>query len=61
VPNGSTNLGLTTLDVDVEWDIVPGFQFVGRRLVPYTVVGAGYAWANLDHTMFGLVGGPRPP
>lgn len=59
VRNGSTDLGLTTLDVDVEWDIVPGFQFVGRPLVPYTVVGAGYAWANLDHTMFGLVGG-RP-
>jgi outer membrane beta-barrel protein len=59
VPNGATDLGLTTLDVDIEWDIVPGFQFVGRPLVPYTVVGAGYAWANLDHTMFGLVGG-RP-
>jgi len=29
------------LDVDVEWDIVPGFRFVGRPLVPYTVVGAG--------------------
>jgi len=57
VPNGSTDLGLTTLDVDVEWDIVPGFRFAGRPLVPYTVVGAGYAWANLHHTMFGLVGG----
>jgi len=56
VPNGATDLALTTLDVDVEWDIVPGFRFVGRPLVPYTVVGAGYAWANLDHTMFGLVG-----
>jgi opacity protein-like surface antigen len=59
VPSGPSDLGLTTLDLDVEWDIVPGFQLVGRPLVPYTVVGMGYAWANLDHTMYGLVAARR--
>jgi outer membrane beta-barrel protein len=56
VASGAGNLGLTTLDLDFVWDILPNFQFLGHRLVPYTVIGAGYAWANLDHSMSGFVG-----
>jgi opacity protein-like surface antigen len=56
-PNGTDDLGLTTVDLDAEWDIVPGFRFVGRPFVPYTVLGVGYAWASLDRTLFGTGGG----
>lgn len=54
--SGTNNLGLTTVDLDLEWDILSNFQFLGHQLIPYTVVGAGYAWANLDHPMSGFVG-----
>jgi outer membrane beta-barrel protein len=56
VASGDTNLGLTTVDLDLEWDALPDFQFAGHRLVPYTVIGVGYAWANLDHAMSGFAG-----
>jgi opacity protein-like surface antigen len=59
VPNGASNLGLTTVDLDLEWDIVPGLDLAGHPLIPYTVIGVGYAWANFDHSMYGLVNG-RP-
>jgi len=52
---GGGKLGLTTVDLDVEWDVLPNFQLAGHQLIPYTVVGAGYAWANVD-TMDGFVG-----
>jgi outer membrane beta-barrel protein len=57
VASGASNLGLTTLDLDLEWDILPDLQFAGHSLVPYSVVGVGYAWANLDHPVSGLAGG----
>jgi opacity protein-like surface antigen len=53
---GDSNLGLTTLDLDVLWNITPGFTLNGRPLVPYTEVGAGYAWSDLNHPLYGVTG-----
>jgi outer membrane protein W len=57
VAGGDSNLGLTTLDLDVLWNITPGLTLDGRTLLPYTEVGIGYAWANLDHPLYGLTDG----
>jgi hypothetical protein len=54
--SGDTNLGLTTADLDLEWDVTPGYQLAGHRLIGYTVVGMGYAWAHLEYPLSGLVG-----
>lgn len=56
VVGGDSNLGLTTLDLDVLWNITPGYTFDGHALLPYTEVGVGYAWANLDHPLYGVIG-----
>jgi outer membrane protein W len=56
VVGGESNLGLTTADLDVLWNITPGFTWNAHTLMPYTEVGVGYAWANLDHPLYGLVG-----
>ena len=56
VAGGDGNLGLTTADLDVVWYITPGFTFGGHTLLPYTEVGAGYAWASLNHPLYGVVG-----
>jgi opacity protein-like surface antigen len=55
VVSGATTLEITTVDLDLEWDVPVDFQLVGRQLTPYTVIGAGYAWARLDDPMKGLV------
>lgn len=47
VATGNTKLGVTTVDVDAQWDILPNFTLAGHALVPYAVGGTGYAWANL--------------
>jgi outer membrane protein W len=52
-----TGFGLTTADLDLIWNITPDLSFVGHRLVTYAVVGGGYAWANVDHAVFGSVNG----
>jgi outer membrane protein W len=57
VGGGGSYLGLTTVDLDLEWDIPLNFQFAGHKLVPYSVVGAGYAWSDLNHSMSGIAGG----
>jgi outer membrane protein W len=56
VASGDTDLGLTTVDLDAVWTINPDYQVGGHRLVGYTVAGVGYAWANLDHALTGVVG-----
>jgi opacity protein-like surface antigen len=56
VPSGDINLRLTTADVDIEWDILPDLQFLGHPLIPYAVIGVGYAWADLDRPISGLAG-----
>jgi opacity protein-like surface antigen len=52
--SGDSSLGVTTVDLDAVWNILPGYKFA-----PYAVVGAGYAWANLDRSILGASGG-RP-
>lgn len=56
VTGGDDNLGLTTVDVDVLWNVTPGFTLDDHTLMPYTEVGVGYAWANLDHPLYGVIG-----
>ena len=56
VATGNTNLGVPTVDVDAEWDILPNFTLAGHPFVPYAVAGAGYGWADLDHQLTGLAG-----
>jgi outer membrane protein len=54
VTGGKDNLGLTTVDLDAVWNITPHFP-----IVAYVLAGAGYAWANLDTPIAGIVNG-RP-
>jgi opacity protein-like surface antigen len=54
VPIGDNKLGLTTVDLDGVWNITPQFPFVA-----YALLGAGYAWANLDSAIVGESNG-RP-
>lgn len=54
VLSGDSNLGLTTLDLDVLWYIPPGFTLNGHALVPYTEVGVGYVWSDLNHPLYGV-------
>jgi outer membrane protein W len=56
VASGNGNLGLTTVDLDGVWNIMPDLKIAGYKIVPYAVVGVGYAWANLDRTIRGTVG-----
>jgi outer membrane protein len=53
---GGSDLGLTTVDLDAVWYFIPGYSLAGRKFSAYTVAGAGYAWANLNHALFGLAG-----
>jgi opacity protein-like surface antigen len=46
--SGSSDFAVTTADLDVIWDIAPDFTIESHKLVPYAVLGGGYAWANLN-------------
>jgi len=50
VASGKDNLGLTTVDLDAVWNVTPHFPIVG-----YVLAGAGYAWANLDTPITGVL------
>jgi opacity protein-like surface antigen len=56
VVSGDSNLGLTTLDLDAVLYFIPDYTLAGHKFSAYAVAGAGYAWANLDHELFGFVG-----
>jgi outer membrane protein W len=57
VVSGDSNLGLTTADLDVLWNVTPtGFTVNHHTLMPYTEAGMGYAWANLSHPLYGIIG-----
>lgn len=49
---GDVDLDLSTLDVDAVWHFNPG-----ARVVAYAVGGVGYARANLDEPITGVVDG----
>jgi opacity protein-like surface antigen len=48
LPGGPDDLDLTTVDLDALWNITPGFDLAAHPFMAYTVVGIGYAWADLD-------------
>ena len=52
VSSGKGNLGLTTVDLDAVWNITPQYP-----MVLYALAGAGYAWANLDRPISGVIDG----
>jgi opacity protein-like surface antigen len=52
VASGKDNLGLTTVDLDAVWNITPHYP-----VVAYVLIGAGYAWANLDAPIAGEING----
>jgi opacity protein-like surface antigen len=54
VTSGTDDLGLTTVDLDAVWNITPQYP-----VVAYAIIGAGYAWANLDTPISGEING-RP-
>jgi outer membrane protein W len=58
VPSGVSNLAHAAVDLDLEWDVVPGVELAGHPFVPYTVVGMA-AWTRLDRALNGLTFG-RP-
>src|SRR5882762_2309888 len=52
VAGGKGDLGLTTVDLDAVWNITPHYP-----VVAYVLIGAGYAWANLDTPFAGEING----
>jgi hypothetical protein len=56
VLGGDSNLGLTTLDVNVLWNVAPGFTLDDHSLVPYTEAGIGYVWSDLNLPLYGVTG-----
>jgi outer membrane beta-barrel protein len=54
--SGDSDLGLTTVDLDAVWYIIPDFTFAGHPFSVYTEAGVGYAWAKMDHTLYGFAG-----
>jgi outer membrane protein len=56
VVGGNGNLDLTTLDLDLVWDISPEFAIGGHTVIPYTEAGFGYAWADLGQRLYGVIG-----
>jgi len=52
VVGGKNALGLTTIDLDAVWNITPQYP-----VVAYAIIGAGYAWANLDSPITGEFNG----
>ena len=50
VAGGKGDLGLTTVDLDAVWNITPQYP-----VVAYVLIGAGYAWANLDAPIAGEI------
>jgi len=52
VARGKDDFGLTTVDLDAVWNITPQYP-----VVAYVLIGAGYAWANLDTPFAGEING----
>jgi opacity protein-like surface antigen len=52
VARGKDDLGFTTVDLDAVWNITPQYP-----IVAYAIIGAGYAWANLDTPVAGEING----
>jgi opacity protein-like surface antigen len=52
VASDRNDLGLTTFDLDAVWNITPQYP-----IVAYAIIGAGYAWANLNAPITGQFNG----
>ena len=47
VARGGSDLGLTTVDLDSVWYVIPDYSLAGHKFSAYTEAGVGYAWARL--------------
>jgi outer membrane protein W len=56
VASGDSDLGLTTVDLDAVWYFIPDYSLAGHTFAAYTEAGVGYAWAHLNHELFGFAG-----
>jgi outer membrane protein len=56
VGSGDSDLGLTTVDLDAVWYVIPDYSLASHKFSAYTEAGMGYAWAHLDHDLFGFAG-----
>jgi outer membrane protein W len=54
VGSGDSDLGLTTVDLDALWYVIPDYSLAGHKFSAYTEAGVGYAWAHLNHDLFGF-------
>jgi hypothetical protein len=54
VASGGSDLGLTTVDLDAVWYVIPDYSLAGHKFSAYTEAGVGYAWAHLNHDLFGF-------
>ena len=54
VPSGDNDLGLTTVDLDAVWYVLPDYSLAGHKFCAYAETGVGYAWAHLNHNLFGF-------
>jgi opacity protein-like surface antigen len=52
--SGDSDLGLTTVDLDAVWYVIPDFRLAAHQFTAYTEAGVGYAWANQDHPLYGF-------
>ena len=54
LPSGYSDLGLTAADLDAVWYVTPDYSLAGHKFCAYAEAGAGYAWAHLNHDLFGF-------
>jgi opacity protein-like surface antigen len=54
VASGGSDLGLTTVDLDAVWYVIPDYSLAGHKFSAYTEAGVGYAWVHLNHDLFGF-------
>jgi hypothetical protein len=53
---GNVDVDVYTVDANLLVNLTPELQVGGRKLSTYAVIGAGYAWADADGAIVGVVG-----
>lgn len=53
---GDVDVDVYTVDANLLVNLTPELQLSGHKLSTYAVIGGGYAWANADDPIVGVVG-----
>jgi opacity protein-like surface antigen len=53
---GDVDVDVYTVDANLLVNLTPQLQVGGHKLSTYAVIGAGYAWADADDAIVGVVG-----